>query len=307
MKSIPMERDLAATEVAATDPFRAILVAAFRLLIGILPDRLALSLLYLRHFGRWPNLDRPRSFSEKIQARKLAPRNPVFPGLVDKIEVKRMVSQLLGPEWVIPTLWTGRQLPPMAERNWPLPFVLKANNGSGTNIFVRSPAECDWAAIEPLTRQWMQQRYTPRFREWPYALIEPCLLIEPFIGSSAILPLDYKFYVFNGRVEYVQVDVGRENDHHRCFYDRDWQKQPFTLYKPMEPSDIVRPASFDRMIAAAEALARDLDFVRIDFYEIDGNPLFGEMTLFPESGLAKFSPGEWDMRFGDLWSPAWIS
>jgi TupA-like ATPgrasp len=284
---------------------RAFMVTLFRGLITILPDRLALSLLYFRHFRRWPNLDNPRTFSEKVQARKLARRDPIFPGLVDKVEVKRMVSRVLGPEWVIPTLWHGRALPPVEERNWPIPFVIKSNNGSGTNIFVRNNRQCDWAKIESITQQWLTTKYTPRFREWPYEMVEPCLLVEPFIGGSDQLPFDYKFYVFNGRVEYVQVDVGREHDHHRSIYDRRWVRQSFTIEKKMVPTAIPKPGSFERMMAAAELLARDLDFVRIDFYDINGSPLFGEITLFPGSGLESFNPPQWDQRFGDLWTPAW--
>ncbi|WP_242149350.1 hypothetical protein [Sphingomonas sp. BAUL-RG-20F-R05-02] len=36
------------------------------------------------------------------------------------------------------------------------------------------------------------------------------LLIEPFIGTAHKLPIDYKLYVFNGRVEATQVHVERE-------------------------------------------------------------------------------------------------
>ena len=67
-------------------------------------------------------------------------------------------------------------------------------------------------------------------------------------------------------------------------------KQPFTYYKPMVQSAVPKPQSLGRMLAAAEILGRDLDFVRVDFYEIDGRAIFGEMTLFPESGLASFDP-----------------
>ena len=284
---------------------RSFAVALFRQLILILPDRLALGLLYVRHFGRWPNFNHAQLFSEKVQARKLAPRDPTFPGLVDKVEVKQMVSRVLGPDWIIPTLWHGRQLPPLFERDWPMPFVIKANNGSGTNLFVRSAKECEWNRIEATTQRWMSTPYSRRFREWPYELVQPCLLVEPFIGSDGVLPPDYKIYVFNGRAEYVQVDIGREHDHHRCFYDRRWVKQPFTYFKPMVQAAVPKPQSFDRMLAAAEILGRDLDFVRVDFYEIDGRAIFGEMTLFPESGLASFDPPYWDQCFGELWHPAW--
>jgi TupA-like ATPgrasp len=282
-------------------PLRKAFVSVFRIVIARLPDRLALSILYLRHFRRFPDLDHPVRFSEKVQARKLAARDPIFPGLVDKIEVKRFVRNVLGDDWVIPTLWTCTTLRKSDAHEWPIPFVVKANNGSGTNLFVRAPAELDWGSLEATVAAWMRKPYTPYFREWPYALIEPRVLVEPFIGDGTKLPLDYKMFVFKGRVEFIQVDFDRECDHKRSFYNRDWIKQEFAYAKPVSSENLAPPASLLRMISAAEKLSAGLDFCRIDFYEVDGKPLFGEITLFPESGLASFSPSSWDEHFGSLW------
>ena len=56
----------------------------------------------------------------------------------DKVLIKDFVSQKLGNEYVIPTLWHGTKLPPRDSRTWPKPYVIKANHGSTWNIFVRS-------------------------------------------------------------------------------------------------------------------------------------------------------------------------
>ena len=37
------------------------------------------------------------------------------------------------------------------------------------------------------------------------------------------------------------------------------------------------------MIQAAEILAEDFPFVRVDFYEVGNVPKFGEMSFYPES------------------------
>ena len=55
------------------------------------------------------------------------------------------------------------------------------------------------------------------------------------------------------------------------------------------------------MIRAAESLAEDFEFVRVDFYEIDGQPKFGEMTFYPDGGIGKFRPDFYDLKFGELW------
>ena len=57
--------------------------------------------------------------------------------------------------------------------------------------------------------------------------------------------------------------------------------------------------SLSQMIKAAEVLAKDLPFARIDFYEVEGKPFFGEITLYPGSGLKPFDPNDWDYIMGD--------
>jgi hypothetical protein len=111
-----------------------------------LPIRAAIiNLEFLKYHGRLPRLSPPETFNEKIAHRKLYDRDPRMPRLADKILVKQHVSDLLGPEWTIPTLWSGEALPPREERNWQTPYVLKASHGCGWNIFVNSPEDEDWA------------------------------------------------------------------------------------------------------------------------------------------------------------------
>jgi len=275
---------------------------AYNFLIEHLPPEPSLKVQYARYHFRIPNLKAPKLFSEKVQYRKLHDRSPMLPLYADKVKAKLLVADALGSEWVIPTLWSGSSLPPREERNWPLPYVIKANHGCEMNIFVRSAADQNWDVIESKTAEWLSVRYYNKVRhEWLYSQIVPQILVEPYIGSTEELPTDYKFLVFDGRVEYIAVHSGRQ-DHHPhfvAFYDRAWDRQPFKLNSALNHPGIPKPTSLDRMIAAAERLAKDTPFVRVDFYEIGGKPLFGEMTFYPGSGLALF-PREYDLRLGRL-------
>lgn len=53
------------------------------------------------------------------------------------------------------------------------------------------------------------------------------------------------------------------------------------------------------MVKLAQQLAHDLPFARIDFYEMEKQPYFGEITLYPGSGFEEFTPAEWDRKLGD--------
>src|SRR3546814_12269903 len=68
---------------------------------------------------------------------------------------------------------------PIRDRNWPKPFVIKANHGSGSNIFVTEKDTPDWPAIEKEASSWLRQRYRPHLHERHYDKIDRQLLIEP--------------------------------------------------------------------------------------------------------------------------------
>jgi hypothetical protein len=256
---------------------------------------------YAAHFGHSPRFLFAKTFNDKIQRYKILDRDPRMPLRADKVLVKDFVTEKLGPGWTTPTLWHGASLPPLHERIWPLPFVLKANHGSGMNIFIRSANELNWPQIETLCANWLSTDYGDGWGEWHYSKIERQLLVEPFIGSAASLPIDYKFWTFQGGVELIEVDTDRERQHKRVMFDRKWKRLPFTIDYPLEERHIDQPQSLERMIAAAETLSEEMSFVRVDFYEIDETPRFGEMTFCPKDGVGRFDPPEYDAIVGELW------
>ena len=107
-------------------------------------------------------------------------------------------------------------------------------------------------------------------------------------------PLDYKIYTFGGRATHVQVHLDRETEHRWMLFDRDWTR----VSAPTCDPNPVPPQSLAKMLDAAEKLGSGFDFVRCDFYEVAGQPLFGEMTFYPGSGLDKFAPHFTRQRFG---------
>lgn len=49
----------------------------------------------------------------------------------------------------------------------------------------------------------------------------------------------------------------------------------------------------------AEALSKGIPHVRVDFYEANGKPYFGEMTFCHFAAMVPFEPEEWDYKFGE--------
>lgn len=60
-----------------------------------------------------------------------------------------------------------------------------------------------------------------------------------------------------------------------------------------------KPKGFEKMKELAAILSEGMPHVRVDFYNIDGDIYFGELTFFDSSGMAKFNPEEWNRIFGD--------
>jgi hypothetical protein len=280
---------------------KRILKSARNLVLERLPPRTAVRCEFLLYHHRLPRLNPPVTFCEKVVHRKIADRDPRMARLTDKILSKEYVCQKLGADWIIPNLWFGETLPLRSERNWPIPFVVKASHGSGWNYFVRSAEEVDWERIETLAAFWLGSTYARRANEWLYTQIQPRLLVEPFVGSGNVAPPDYKFHVFRGQTNFIQVDLGRMQSHRQLFYTPEWKRLPYRYVCPYDSGDVDPPRSLADMLHAAELLGEEFPYIRIDLYDIHGKPKFGEFTFYPNSGQVSFKPERVELELGRLW------
>lgn len=116
-------------------------------------------------------------------------------------------------------------------------------------------------------------------------------IIEEFVineKGNQVIPVDYKFYAFNGEIACIQVfyRTGRLNEETSIiFYDENWNKIPRGHKKYEEAEPDLPPACLDEMIEAAKKLSKAYKiFVRIDFYATNKGALFGEFTPTPFRG-----------------------
>ncbi len=264
---------------------------------------LAVRRRYREVLGRRPRLLMPRTHSERIVRRKLFGRDPRMPALADKIGVKAFVAGRIGPHFVVPTIWSGDVVPSRrVMRSWPRPFVLKGAHGSGWTILVPAEGRVNWARIERRAQRWLDTTYAAHAGEWLYSRIPHRLVVEPHLGDPARRPDDYKLWVFQGRVHYVNWVSARGSEAYGGrVMDREWNEAFINRSMPLAPDLPPRPESLDLMIWMAERLGQDFDFVRVDLYEIDGRPLVGELTFYPMSGYLPVHPTDTDLVLGRLW------
>ena len=178
--------------------------------------------------------------------------------------------------------------------------MLKPNASSGQALFGPDP-QTDLAALRDQTRSWFQE--TPlELGEWGYSQARPVLLIEERIPTpDGEAPVDYKFFVFDGRVELIQVNRGRFGKRQTTtFLDADWRQLPVRWrIHPVAVEE--RPLELDKMLEIASVLGAGWDFIRVDLYAVDGDVWFGEYTPYPGTGMLRYEPMSFDLEQGRQW------
>jgi hypothetical protein len=199
-----------------------------RKIIDAMPPRWHIAFDFARAHGNFPNLNNPRSFSEKIQWRKLFEFDDRMPDLVDKVKAKQIVARKFGEQYIIPTLAVYNSAQELDFTKPPLsqpPYVLKVNHGGGGkfNIFVKEPPK-DPEAIRRELGAFLKVDYDKILEEWAYSKIDRKILVEPLVETPLGYIPDYKFHIFNGRTYAIELVIDRFKDYWINFFDRDWKR-----------------------------------------------------------------------------------
>jgi hypothetical protein len=254
-------------------------------------------------FGQYPRLDDPRTFNEKIAWRKLFQRDPRFTVFADKFAVKGEIAKLVGPDYVVETLWVGDQPEKMPLEKLPPPFAIKVTHGCDGHTFLEAGSVVNRFRLNARLRQYLGECHAEKYGEWGYRHIPRRILVERMIVMpDGRFPDDFRFYVYHGRVRFIQVEHARFSFHVRSTHDRDWRLLPMTDKYPMPETPMARPARLAEMIAIAETIGAQFDFVRVDLYAPPERILFGEATFYPAGGFKMFEPAGWDDEFGAPWN-----
>lgn len=265
------------------------------------PDEFYIKLQFKNFVGKELDLNNPSSFNEKMQWLKLYDRNPLYTNLVDKYEVRKYISEKIGEEHLIPLLGVYDSFEEIDFDQLPNQFVLKPTHTSGDIFICKDKSKINYGHLRKKVNKWLKRKYYYEHREWPYKNIKPRIICEKFMVDESGSELkDYKIFCFNGEPKclFVALERHSESGMKMDFYDMDWNLLPFEREYPRSGKKIPKPKSFDQMVEFAKLLSKDLPFVRVDFYDVNGHLYFGELTFYPGSGLEKFSPEKYDYLLG---------
>ena len=265
-------------------------------------DEQYLKIAYRARMGKKLNLDNPQTFSEKLQWLKLYDRNPEYIMMVDKYEAKKYVAEKIGEEFIIPTLGLWDKFDDIDFDSLPNQFVLKCTHDSGGLVICKDKSKLDVTAAKRIIRGCLKHNYFWGMREWPYKNVKPRIIAEKYMVDESGYELkDYKIFCFDGvpKAMFIATDRATEGEETKFdFFDMDFKHLPFTNGHPNANREIKCPASFELMKELADKLSKGIPQVRVDFYDINGQVYFGELTLSHWSGMTPFVPEEWDYKFG---------
>ena len=264
-------------------------------------DETYIKLKYRLIFGKAINLKNPKTLNEKLNWLKIYYHNPMMTVLADKYWAKKYVGGLIGYDYIVPCYGHWENVNKINFDKLPDRFFLKANLDSSGGLLVDKKKGIDTSRIKSVfSERHLKRNWFWGGREWGYKHIEPCILAEEYLDEGTGHELhDYKFWCFNGKPTYMYITnkgaVIKEN-----FYDMDFKVVDINHGFERTMPEYRQPDNFDKMKELAAILSRDIPFVRVDFFNVNGKLYFGECTFYDWGGLRPFVNEETDIMLGEL-------
>lgn len=269
------------------------------------PIKLASILYNKAHPGYTLDILNPSNFDEKINWLKFNSDTSLWSEYADKYKVRDFVKSR-GLYHTLNTIYGIYEKADDIEWDClPSKFVVKSTNGaSGVQIMiVQNKSNINKKKAGKIFNSWLS--YTsPLFLAEPHYLkIKPRILIEKYLedGKNSSSLVDYKFNCFNGKVYSIFFCSDREeNSVKYSVYDLNWNLYPQKITPKYRTTKVFsKPKSLQKMIEYSSILSKGFPFVRVDWYEINGEPVFSELTFTPGGGYQQFYTMEYLKELGE--------
>ncbi len=251
--------------------------------------------------GRFPDLEHPVGFNEKMQWMRLHYHDPLMTRCVDKCSFKDYIRETVGGQYVVPLYGVWDNVNDIDFDSLPESFVLKSTWGWGDlqNILVRKKEKLDINRAKAVMADWLMpwNNYYYQSFEWDSKDVPPRIIAEKLLQPSRGGIVDYKFYCFNGVCRYFLVCKDRKTETKYINYDLDFNCLKLSPNSYVTRERFQDPGNFQEMLSLAEKLAKPFPLVRVDFYDVDGKLYVGELTFSPGGGFNTYYD-EWDRKIG---------
>ncbi len=255
---------------------------------------------YRRVMGKNIDWEHPKNLIEKIYWMLFNTDTSLWSLCADKYNVRSFVEERGCGDMLNELYGSWQRVEDIDYKALPDTFVLKTSNSSGQVILVDDKRRLDVASANRKLNRWLHFVYGLTNAQLHYMRIKPCVIAEKLLLNVAApgeALIDYKFWCFDGVLESVLVVYDRKGEDYKLsVFDLEWNNISSKTLRPASPhfggDDIAKPASFERMIEAAKKLSTGFPEVRVDFYDINGMPIFGELTF--STGYSYFTNEYYD-------------
>lgn len=276
----------------------------YRSILRILPTKPALYLIYFRGYKKLLNLRNPKYYGEKIQWLKLYGGLEELGDFVDKYEVRKYVAEKIGEEHLIPVLGVYDSVDQVDFGSLPEKFVLKCTNGSQSVLICKDKANFDVEFAKKEMQKWLDDDFYKMKKEPQYKNVRNRILIEKYMEDDSGELRDYKFYCFNGKPSWYAIFSGRFSDKTVDSYTIDGSFLPDCKNGgpnvKLSKNPLPKLDNLGTFVSLCEKLAEPFTCVRVDFYMINGQIYFGELTFTDGAGSEPIYPIEkYDVAFAE--------
>ena len=109
---------------------------------------------FYKNVGYYPNINHPKTFSEKVLWLKLYYHNPIIRTACDKALAKQYIDSVLGPGYTVPLIKMYDSVEDINLSELPDRFVLKVNWATGCNIIVTDKSKVNIDRIKYDLDRW---------------------------------------------------------------------------------------------------------------------------------------------------------
>lgn len=256
---------------------------------------------FYRRTGYKPNIENPKTFNEKILWRKLNDRNPLFPIMANKDKSKTLAKEMFPEIKTNRTMYTFKTSDDIKIK---IPSVLKMTCGSGRQWFFTCENDLkNLPQVKKKTSALLNIPYAEKKGEWAYSASDQYIILEEYESRPFI---DVKYFVFAGEVKAIVImEYKGKKIKSLTIYDNQHNREKVIMEPyPCKKAPFPIPApDRDYGLYVASKLAGMIDFIRVDLYYLPETRewKFGEYTIYPTSGMAKYNPVDYDKELGEYW------
>ncbi|WP_018757574.1 ATP-grasp fold amidoligase family protein [Paenibacillus terrigena] len=255
--------------------------------------------LYKETMGTRLDLVNPKDFNEKLQWLKLYWQHPLVAKCADKYTVREYIEECGYSEILNELYGVYDQSQDVDFGALPNQFAIKCTHGCGFNIICSDLSAVNTEEMREKLDGWMKTRYSLVAAEVQYDKMKPRIICEKYLGDAAgNTPADFKVYCFHGKAVFILACTDRNTGVKFSLYDKNWELFPYRKWNSSKNID--KPITLDQMLRVSEALSQPFPFVRIDYYEYEGQLILGEMSFTPTGCLDSQLEEETSLYMGNL-------